>query len=244
MGKPAYLTISVDDGHPTDLRTAELLQRYGLKATFYIPARNPEREVIPEQEVRRLAERFEIGGHTFNHLPLRWMPTDQARREICDGKSWLEGVIGAPVSAFCYPRGKFTSETVRLVEQAGFAGARTCFQNLNHAPKNRYLWGVSTHAYSHTRAIQIRHAVLERNFRGLASFVLVHRLARDWELHFENAVGDVERNGGIAHLYFHSWEIDEHGQWDKLTRVLARLAERTSLTRVTNGELFAMRNPP
>jgi hypothetical protein len=36
-----YVTISVDDGHPTDLRTADLLDKYGLGAIFYIPASNP-----------------------------------------------------------------------------------------------------------------------------------------------------------------------------------------------------------
>ena len=46
MKDTGYLTISVDDGHPTDFKSAELLARYGLKATFYIPARNPEREVM------------------------------------------------------------------------------------------------------------------------------------------------------------------------------------------------------
>ena len=32
--KEKYVTISVDDGHPTDLRTVDLLHKYGLKATF------------------------------------------------------------------------------------------------------------------------------------------------------------------------------------------------------------------
>jgi peptidoglycan/xylan/chitin deacetylase (PgdA/CDA1 family) len=35
--KEKYVTISVDDGHPTDLRTVDLLHKYGLTATFYIP---------------------------------------------------------------------------------------------------------------------------------------------------------------------------------------------------------------
>ncbi|MCX6910233.1 MAG: polysaccharide deacetylase family protein [Verrucomicrobia bacterium] len=74
MQKPAYLTISVDDGHPLDMRTAELLDRHGLKATFYVPAANPEREVMTKEQVRELSRRFEMGGHTYHHVPLASLP--------------------------------------------------------------------------------------------------------------------------------------------------------------------------
>ncbi len=36
--KPAtFITTSWDDGHPLDFRVAELLSKYGLRGTFYIP---------------------------------------------------------------------------------------------------------------------------------------------------------------------------------------------------------------
>ena len=62
MKKPSYLTISIDDGHPTDFKSAGLLAKYGLKATFYIPAHNPEREVMAPARVRELSESFESGA--------------------------------------------------------------------------------------------------------------------------------------------------------------------------------------
>jgi hypothetical protein len=34
MKRVAYITTSWDDGHPLDLRVAELLAKYGLKDTF------------------------------------------------------------------------------------------------------------------------------------------------------------------------------------------------------------------
>ena len=60
-----FVTISIDDGHVTDLRTAELLTKYGLQATFYICARNPERPVMELAQIRELAKAFEIGAHTL-----------------------------------------------------------------------------------------------------------------------------------------------------------------------------------
>jgi len=240
VSKTAYLTISVDDGCPLDLRVAEMLDKHGLKATFYVPASDHPRQVMTKEQVRELSRRFEMGGHTYHHVPLARLPDEEARTEILDGKRWLEDATGLPVRSFCYPRGKFTSRTVALVKEAGFIGARTCFFNRSDLPRDPYCCGVSTHAYNHSALIQVRHALLEANFKGLADFFRVHKAERDWEAHFQRAVAAVEREGGVAHLYFHSWEIDEHREWDKLARVLAHVAQHTQLTRVTNGELFAL----
>jgi hypothetical protein len=35
----AFLTASWDDGHPLDFRIADMLERYGLTGTFYVPSR-------------------------------------------------------------------------------------------------------------------------------------------------------------------------------------------------------------
>ncbi len=236
----AYLTVSVDDGHPTDMRSAELFQRFGLKATFYIPARNLERELMSVHGIREVAQHFEVGSHTFNHTPLNRLSDEEARAEINDGKKWLEDVAGREVVAFSYPKGKFRARSVQLVRGAGFLGARTCMSNVNGFPRNPFLWGVSTHGYSHRAAVQIRHALLEKNFRGMFNFVFTHRLARTWSEHFRHAVDSVEKHGGVAHLYFHSWEIDEQGQWNDLTRLLENISQWKGLVRLTNGDLFKL----
>ena len=148
------------------------------------------------------------------------MPTSP-RREIVDGKAWLEDIAGGPVRSFCYPQGKFNAALARQVEDAGFACGRTCMLNLTAPPENPYTWGVSTQAFSHSRAIQLRHAAVERNWTGLANYARIFRGAVDWAEHFLRAVAHVERHGGIAHLFLHSWEIDQHDDWDKLRRLLA-----------------------
>ena len=88
--------------------------------------------------------------------------------------------------------------------------------------------------------IQVRHALREGNFKGAVDFFRVHKAEQDWETHFQRAVAAVECHGGVAHLFFHTWEIDQQRDWDKLARVLEYVAGRKQLTRVTNGELFAL----
>ncbi len=238
MAQDKYLTISVDDGHPTDLRSAELLNKYGLKATFYIPKINPERDVMSESDIKKIADTYEIGGHTYGHKPLTGIKYDQVKKEVQDGKDWMEQLLGKEVIAFCYPQGKVNAFAIKAVKDSGFKGARTCMYNLNDFPRNHFLWGVSTHAYSHSKATQIRHAILEKNFKGLVNFFLVHKGSVDWINHFKLVVEYVEQNGGLAHLYFHSWEIEKANEWGLLEGLFRYLSVKKNFKRLTNGELF------
>jgi peptidoglycan/xylan/chitin deacetylase (PgdA/CDA1 family) len=233
-----YVTISVDDGHPTDLRTADLLDKYGLAATFYIPGRNPERPVMRTAEIREISTRFEIGGHTMNHVTLNVLPRAKAWSEISEGKTWLEDVLGRRVISFCYPRGKFNARIAALAKEAGFMGARTCLLNLNDFPQAPFFWGVSTHASSYSKFIQVRHAMLEQNFIGVRNFFNTYKGSTAWQQHFLYALDYVEAHGGIAHLYLHSWEIAEAGEWEKLEFIFESICKRHSLRRVSNGALF------
>jgi hypothetical protein len=234
-----YLTISVDDGSAKDQKTADLLHKHGLQATFYVPASNPERPVIAPEEIREVAKRFEVGSHTMSHLPINRMSNARASREIKEGKTWLEDVLGERVISFCYPRGKFNRSTPTLVREAGFLGARTTMMNLYDFPENPFLWGVSTQAYSHSRMIQIRHALLERNFAGIRNFFREFHGAINWQEHFAYALDQVEQHGGVAHLILHSWEMEEMGAWSKLESVFESVSRR-NLASVTNGDLYRL----
>jgi peptidoglycan/xylan/chitin deacetylase (PgdA/CDA1 family) len=229
----------VDDGHPADLRVAELLARVGLPATFYVPARNPERPVITPAQMRDLATQFEIGSHTITHVALTSVSERAAWNEIKGSKQWVEDTISARARAFCYPRGKHNHRLAEMVKAAGFCGARTVMLNVLHAPRDPFRWGASTHAYSHSPAIQIRHALAERNFDGLKRYASTFHFSRHWHEHLRAAMRHVERYGGIVHLFLHGWEIDEQRQWEMLDSMLRELATCSYLARVTNGEMFA-----
>lgn len=235
-----YLTMSIDDGHPKDLRTAEMLNKFDIKATFYIPVKNPERKLMENSEIRSISEYFEIGGHTYNHKPLNNITRKMIEKEVIDGKDSMEQLLGKQVISFCYPRGKFNKMVVSAVKDAGFVGARTCMFFINNFPKNPYLWGVSTHACYHSMVIQIRHAILEKNWGGLINFFKIQKGTLDWVDQFKLIVDYVERFGGIAHLYLHSWEIDQNNEWKILEDLLHFLSLKKDLKRVTNGDLFQL----
>jgi len=248
LGKPAasgaesstkekYVTISVDDGHPTDLRTVDLLHKYGLTATFYIPGASHEREVMSAAQIRDIDRRFEVGSHTLNHIRLTLMSDERAQREIFDGKKFSEDTLGHEVVAFCYPGGKFNRRIENHVKEAGFLAGRTCRYFINDYPKDPFSWDISTYANTYPAYVQVRHCLLEYNFAGAYRYLTTFKARVPWVAQFICALEDVSRNGGMAHLYFHSWEIDQNGQWDQLEHVFKAIP-KYSLTPVTNGFLY------
>jgi Polysaccharide deacetylase len=239
-----YVTISVDDGHPSDIKTADLLRQLGFRATFYVPATNHDQPILTKSQLRLLAEDFEVGSHTFSHVALPTLPLDRARQEIADGKRWLEDVLGAPVRSFCYPLGRFNRRIVRLVAEAGFDGARTTMNHIVDWPADPFTCATTTQAFSHSRTVSVRHAARERNWRGLVNYGLIFHAAVPWTQHFDVAAGYVARHGGVVHLWLHSWELDETRQWDQLVRALRQVRDHHRLTPATNHAVFRRSRAP
>ena len=97
------VTTSWDDGHPSDLRLAEMLAERGLKATFYIP-RSSQRPTLTPEQIRRIAARFEIGAHTLDHVVLTDLPPDECAPADRQSKKWVRNVTGQPCDV-CAPSG-------------------------------------------------------------------------------------------------------------------------------------------
>src|SRR4029077_18107218 len=100
MKPAAYITTSWDDGHPLDLRIADMLAKYGLDGTFYVP-RGAENDTMALDQIRKLSCAFEIGAHTLDHVVLTRATEEEAWRQIGGSKSWLEDVTGLPCLMFC-----------------------------------------------------------------------------------------------------------------------------------------------
>ena len=116
---------SWDDGHPLDMRVAELLSRYGLQGTFFVPIRNREgRQVMQNELLRELGRDFEIGGHTLTHRYPDGVGDEELAYEIFEGKRVLEDQLGRTVTGFCYVGGRFNAQVTHLVRTAGFTYAR------------------------------------------------------------------------------------------------------------------------
>jgi peptidoglycan/xylan/chitin deacetylase (PgdA/CDA1 family) len=86
---------------------------------------------------------IEIGAHTVMHPSLGHLSVPEQRREIFESKATLENLLQKSVTSFCYPYGKpehqdYTSDTISLLREAGFARACANVQLPLTATTDRY----------------------------------------------------------------------------------------------------------
>lgn len=253
MREPVLFTTSWDDGHPLDMKVAELLARHGLKGTFYVPGRMPPGgcygpegfDVLAKSDLRELGAEFEIGSHTLDHRRLDSLEAEEARHQISAGKRQLEDQLGRAVIGFCYPNGAHTPRARELVRDCGFTYARTTEDLHDSVGPDPYQMPVSLHFYPRPRAYVVR-AFVSQEKRRLGAWQWPRRLGMlaaaakkdGFEARFRVLIDRVCDRGGTLHMWGHSWEVERIGGWKLLDNVLRYAAERLPKTaRVSNGAL-------
>lgn len=218
--KQFFVTTSWDDGSVYDLKLAELLSKYEIPATFYIPIKNPERKILGEKEIRNLSKEFEVGGHTVNHKILTDLSLKEAKNEISLGKKKMEDIIGRKIFSFCYPKGMFNQDVKQLVGFSGFTYARTV-KLFEMKVMDKLLAGTTVHVYDHNPLVYMR------ELGRLGDFGKLRKIFKRWD---DLAIFFLEyckKVGGIFHLWGHSWEIEEAGDWKRLERVFTYIRKHT-----------------
>lgn len=233
----AIITTSWDDGHPLDERLHDLLRSHGIAATYYVPT-SCDRAVMDGPALRRLtALGAEIGGHTTSHRLLTTLDPATALEEMRGNRLHLEDLLGAPVPTFCYPGGYFSRRLMRTAREAGFARARTTMGLRTDPGHDPYALPVTIQLYPHGYRAHLSHAVKEGNATGFGSWLRMGAPAAV-ETVVERALARVVRDGGVFHLWGHSWELEECGLWPLLDRVLAQIAKRPGVRYLTNAEAY------
>lgn len=238
----ALFTLSVDDGHPSDLRMADLLTRHGIAATFYIPVRNREGfAVMTPAQIRCLSEQFEIGSHTLDHCFLKKMAVDDAHFQIVEGKRMLENIIGQPVPGFCYPGGKYGARELNLVHTAGFRYARTTMNLCLDGGDNPYEMPTTCQFYPHHRPVYLRNYLRSGRWKERSELLALAMQEKDWLARIAAMFEHACANNGVFHLWAHSRDLDNIDGWPKLDRFLAQVAATLpAAQRISNGQLAAM----
>lgn len=223
-------TTSWDDGHPLDHRVAALLAKYGLTGTFYVPIQNA-REVMTAQQIRELSGSFEIGAHTAHHVVLTEVSAETAEGEIHDSKRRLEDITGRICEGFCFPRGRFHPGHLHMVRRSGLRYARTVELLSTRLPARRsgiYLIPTTVQVCPHRWTIYARNGAKRLALLNLKNLIL-HARSHDWPETARSMLRVVARQGGVFHLWGHSWEIEKRRQWAELEAVLREMRELRSL---------------
>lgn len=233
-----WVTSSWDDGTSHDLRLAELLWKYNLPATFYV-AKHHQYGSLADGEIRELGRSFELGAHTLNHVVVDSVADVVAENEIKNSKSWIEQVSGQPCRVFCYPRGRFSSQHVRMVKEAGFAGARTV--ELMSCMTPALISGVAVipttiQAFPHQWSAYMKNILRRQHVHNLLTYL--HAQGRDWITMASSLLSWISSRGGVFHLWGHAWEIEELGLWHDLEDLFRVVEQYKNMgTYSSNSEL-------
>ena len=236
-------TFSADDGHPSDMKLAELLDKHGLKGTFFVPIHNREgRPVMSKEQLRGIRDKFEIGSHTYDHCYLSNLGQVEANRQITEGKTRLENLLGQQVTGFCYPGGKYRRSDLVLVEEAGFAYARTT-TNLCFEPGNSRLELPTTiQFYPHSSAVYCRNFALAGRWIKRSSGLRLAVQHQNWIQRMYALFDYSCQHDGVFHLWAHSYEIDQLHAWSQLGHFFAYVSSKVTVeNRLTNQQLASKR---
>jgi len=239
MKPQTYITTSWDDGHPLDFRVADLLTKYALNGTFYVPMKAPTGTMTAAQ-IRDLSGAFEIGAHTLHHAVLTSAGEQQAWDEIAGSRRWIEDTTGMACPMFCAPEGKFSRRHVEMVKRAGYLGLRSVELSSLDFPRREsgvMLLPTTIQAYPHGPLALARNAVKRMAFGNLWRFV-ARGATRDWPRLASSFLRQALACGGVFHLWGHSWELQDAGQWQRLDEALRFLSEVAGRAPpLTNGQL-------
>ena len=113
-----------------------------------------------------------------------------------------------------------------MLREAGFQAARTVELLSLERPHTSHGIGIiptTVQVYSHAPLSYLRNIARRVSVRGFKNFLL-SGMNRLWPSLAERLLERAATEGGVFHLWGHSWEIEEKQQWDALDQVLGLLA--------------------
>ena len=230
------ITTSWDDGNIADLRLAELLDKYNLAGTFYIPAANKEHSVMSEKDIVELSGGFEIGGHTINHVKVDKTSFRLFDAEIKGCYEWLTNLLGQPPISFCFPVGAYNKSAIDYTLSTGFKIIRTT--ELLNPWLDAYdpIVPTTLQVYPHSAFTYYKHLIKRLKYKSLKLYIKSNNTSDLIQL-VDFYLNNPDLEEGCFHLWGHSWEIEENNLWSKLEEIFKILSNISGVSYVNNGDL-------
>jgi peptidoglycan/xylan/chitin deacetylase (PgdA/CDA1 family) len=249
-----YVTTSWDDGSVHDLKLAELLNKYNVKGTFYIPSYFTSQgdkfsaygRLLNEEEIQTISQTHEVGGHTFNHTVLKQLSDEKIIYELLENKKRLERITGKTVKMFAYPSGFFDNKISEMVKSVGFSGARTTKKLSNSIGHNPFQLPVSIQVNSFPfRKLNPNHYYWRRLLdpifgynKEILRFPGLFFRIYSWQVFAQTFFHMCRKNGGYFHFYGHSWEIEKYNLWLELETFLKFITSQPNILFFNNFEII------
>lgn len=225
-GKTKALTFSFDDGPITDARLVEILNKYGLRATFNLnsetlgktmhngqPMKSP---TVKPSDVKFIYEGHEVAAHTLTHPNLtRISDEKEIIRQVEHDRLNLSELIEYEVVGFAYPGGGVNHDdrTAEIIRKN--TGIKYCRTNASS-----YSFDIQTDLYKFNPTVYHR-----------AEFDKMIELGNK----FLKAKSEDPR---VFYIWGHSYEIDIDENWQKFEEFCSMMSGREDIFYGTNREVL------
>lgn len=228
-GKKKALTFSFDDGVTQDIRLIEILNRYGLKATFNINSellgkeggidRNGKavrHDKVQVCDVPHIYAGHEVAAHTLTHPNLTRLTKEEIIRQVEEDRKNLSRICGYKVVGMAYPCGGVNNDD-RVAE---------IIKNNTEIKYARTI--TSTHKF----------AGQDNLFRFNPS---VYYIEENFEEIVDAFLSLETEEPQLLYIWGHSYEMDaEYITWEKFESVCKKLSGRSEIFYGTNREVFCI----
>ncbi len=120
-GQPT-VSLTFDDGHDSDIQVVmPLLEEFGFKASFFIPAEQLQRSQEKREAYSRLIEAgHRVGPHGYSHTYLNALKPIAQYRELIKARETFRQYLSVEPTIFALPGGKYNRVTLKLAKKAGY----------------------------------------------------------------------------------------------------------------------------
>ena len=226
-GMRKAFTLSYDDGITQDIRLIELLNQYGVKATFNLNSglfgqkgtvAAGKKEVshikLSKEEAITVYKGHEMAAHGQYHECMVGMDIARCVEEILESRKGLERMLRKPVTGFAYAFGAYDEVVIKALESSGISYARTIEATHKfELPRNFLTWNPTCH-HDDAKIMELADEFLSDRFY----FSLI-------------------TPAKLFYVWGHSYEFDQCDNWEHMERLLDKVAGQENVWYATNGEI-------
>lgn len=225
-GKMKAVTFSYDDGVTQDIRLIEILNKYGLKATFNLNSEllgveaalvregvTVDHNKVQAKDVRSIYDGHEIAAHTLTHPTLTRIDDAEVIRQVEQDRLALSELVGYEVRGFAYPGGgvNYDGRISDIIQKN--TGVRYCRTT------------VSTHSFD-----------LQSNLYEFKPTVY-HHMEFDKAFELAQKFISVEADTPqLLYIWGHSYELDIRDEWGRFEELCKMISGHKDVYYGTNSE--------
>ncbi len=230
-GKRKAVTFSYDDGCRHDIRFADILLKYGLKATFNINSgllgKDEKDWHLTAEEIQEhlISKNFEIANHGAYHKANGLLRPVEGIQEVLNCRLSLEKTFGGIIRGMAYPdsginhfENRASYENIRrYLNDLDIAYVRTTVNDHSfRLPTDWYAWNPTCH-HSDKDTMDL-----------IEQFLLID----------SNPSYLANRYPRLFYIWGHSYEFENNHNWAFLEEICEKLSGHDDIWYATNMEIY------